>query len=108
MVVEDQQFSAEIIEKFLMESSIEVVNRAKNGLEAVEYYENCLRNDQPTPDIITMDIEMPVMDGKTAASKIRELETWHNIEPAVLYMVTGNTVLKDIEDCMDKTGMIRA
>ncbi len=46
---------------------IEVIGSAPNGKLAVD------KITQLSPDLITMDIEMPVMDGITATKKIREI-----------------------------------
>ncbi len=45
---------------------VEIVGTAKNGQEALEKIPEC------NPDIITLDIEMPVMDGLTALKLIKE------------------------------------
>lgn len=45
-------------------NNIEIVGRARNGKEAVEM------NVQLKPDVITMDIEMPIMNGLEALKKI--------------------------------------
>lgn len=64
LIVEDD---ADIIEvyKLLLKNSFEIVV-AKNGKEAVEMYESF------RPDLIIMDIEMPVMNGIEATKKIME------------------------------------
>lgn len=49
-----------------LESDIEVVGEASNGLEAIELFRN-LR-----PDIVVMDVTMPVMGGLEASSSILE------------------------------------
>ena len=46
--------------------NLNVVGEAANGEEAVGLY------DQLKPDLVTMDITMPVMDGMTAARTILE------------------------------------
>lgn len=49
------------------QDDLEVVGQAGNGVEAVEMAQ-ALR-----PDVILLDVEMPVMDGITAAGRLREV-----------------------------------
>lgn len=65
LVVDDSIFMRNIISDMLSENSgIEIVGKAKNGREAVEM------NLRLKPDIITMDVEMPLMNGIEALKKI--------------------------------------
>jgi two-component system chemotaxis response regulator CheB len=67
MVVDDSGFFRRRIEEILNEDGrIEVIGSAANGKEAVE------KVSALNPDVITMDIEMPVMDGITAVQKIMQ------------------------------------
>lgn len=66
LVVEDYDDSRELI-KFMLESLGHQVLEATNGSEAVEYAR------QEHPDLILMDIAMPIMDGIAATKAIREL-----------------------------------
>ncbi len=61
LVVDDSSFMARVIAR-LLEShpSIEVVAIARNGREAVELV------PELRPDVITLDLEMPVMNGREA------------------------------------------
>jgi two-component system chemotaxis response regulator CheB len=65
LIVDDSAFMRKVISDMLLtDPTIEVVGTAKNGkdaLEKIEVYQ---------PDVITMDIEMPIMDGLTALKKI--------------------------------------
>lgn len=65
LVVEDYADSREFM-KFLLEYYGCQVVEAANGFEAVEAVKKQI------PDLILMDISMPVMDGLTATRKIRE------------------------------------
>lgn len=58
LVVDDSAFMRKAIENMLKkDSSIEVIGNARNGQEAIE------KIKELNPDILTLDIEMPVMDG---------------------------------------------
>ena len=46
------------------EDDLEIVSEAENGLEAVRLATEC------APDLVILDLRMPVMDGATAAAKI--------------------------------------
>ena len=67
LIVDDSGFMRKIMRKILSESGvIDVVGEGKNGKEAVEMAAEL------EPDVITLDINMPVMDGLTALEKIME------------------------------------
>lgn len=65
LIVDDSTFFRRRIKQILEENSeLEVVGEAKNGQEALSLVASL------KPDVVTMDIEMPVMDGITAVKKI--------------------------------------
>ncbi len=65
VVVDDSGFfRRRIVEILNADAGIEVVGTAVNGQEAIELVK------QLDPDVVTMDIEMPVMDGITAVRRI--------------------------------------
>jgi two-component system, NarL family, nitrate/nitrite response regulator NarL len=67
LVAEDDEAFLETLEAVLeADGRFGVVGRARNGREAVDLAER-LR-----PDIVVMDIEMPVMDGIEATRLLRE------------------------------------
>ena len=67
LAAEDNRTNQLVFRKMVKELNIEL-QFANNGVEAVEGYQSF------QPDLIFMDISMPVMDGKEATQKIRELE----------------------------------
>jgi CheY-like chemotaxis protein len=67
LVAEDNDLNFKLIKFFLKDEEF-IVTRAKNGKEAV----NLVTGDF-VPDIILMDIRMPVMDGFEATRIIRTL-----------------------------------
>ena len=68
LIVDDSSFfRRRLNEIFDADKHIEVIGTASNGREAVNLVEK-LR-----PDVVTMDIEMPIMDGITAVKKIMKI-----------------------------------
>ncbi|TVY01183.1 response regulator [Cohnella terricola] len=68
MVVDDAAFLRAMLKDILIKAGHEVVFEAENGLEAVEKYKAV------RPDLVTMDITMPVMEGVEAVKEIRKLD----------------------------------
>jgi len=67
LVVDDSGFFRRRVKSMLEgDSRLEVVGEAANGQEAVD------QASKLKPDVITMDIEMPVMDGITATKRIMQ------------------------------------
>ena len=68
LIVDDSRTSRRILSNILLENGHAVAGEAKNGEEAIALY------GQLKPDLVTMDITMPVMDGIAALAKIREAD----------------------------------
>ncbi len=62
--MDDSRVIREVLKDILSGSEIEVVGEARNGEEAIEL------TGKLKPDIITMDVMMPVMDGLTSVEHI--------------------------------------
>jgi len=73
MLVDDEPFNLTIFKGFLKELSIKVIDKAVNGLEAYQRYQKHVYQGN-YPHIVTMDLDMPIMNGKEAARIIREFE----------------------------------
>ncbi len=68
LIVDDSPFVRLMLKKILSGSGdIEVVGEASNGREAVE------KVKEKRPDVVTLDINMPIMDGLTALEEIRKV-----------------------------------
>jgi two-component system, chemotaxis family, chemotaxis protein CheY len=68
LVVDDALFMRKLICGVAAEAGWQVVGEATNGEQAVALYE------QLKPDLVTMDLVMPIMGGLEALRKIRELD----------------------------------
>ncbi|SHE57903.1 response regulator [Clostridium fallax] len=69
LIVDDAAFMRMMIKDILEKNGFEIVGEASNGLKAVELYK------KEKPDVITMDITMPDMDGIEAVKEIRKLDS---------------------------------
>lgn len=79
LVVDDEQFITELISEALHMEGDFNVESAFNGQEAVEKYKSFM------PDLVLMDIEMPIMDGYESSTKIKSIDP-----EARILVLTGN------------------
>ena len=85
VVADDDPLFARMVRTYVSaHPEFEVVGIAANGMEAVEL------NDELAPDVVVMDVGMPVLDGVEAARVIRD----HPDPPAVV-LVTGEDEVSD-------------
>ncbi|APM39310.1 response regulator [Clostridium kluyveri] len=68
LIVDDAAFMRMMIKDILEKNGFEVVGEANNGIKAVELYK------KEKPDVVTMDITMPDMDGIEAVKQIRAFD----------------------------------
>jgi signal transduction histidine kinase/CheY-like chemotaxis protein len=99
LLVEDSDFSAEILAEILEGEGHRVV-RAENGQVALDLFAQSAVGEF---DIILMDMQMPVMDGCTAARNIRALDR-ADAQSIVIFACTANTFLEDRVEAQ-KSGM---
>ncbi|MDR4889924.1 response regulator [Fredinandcohnia sp. QZ13] len=65
LVVDDAAFMRMQLRDMLTKLGHEVVGEAENGVDAIEKYEQLI------PELVTMDITMPEMDGIQAVTEIK-------------------------------------
>ena len=73
LIIDDAAFMRVTIKNMLSKNGYEVVGEAENGQVGLTEYQEL------KPDIVTLDITMPVMDGLTALKKIMEVDPKANI-----------------------------
>lgn len=68
LIVDDAAFMRMMVKDILSKNGYEIVGEAENGLKALEKWQEL------KPDLTTMDITMPEMDGITAVKEIKKLD----------------------------------
>jgi two-component system, NarL family, nitrate/nitrite response regulator NarL len=87
LVVDDEPLFIQMVEALLArDGRVEVVGKAENGREAVALALSLV------PDVILMDISMPIMDGVEAARLICSRDP-----SARILMLTGSSFSVDID-----------
>ncbi|MDA3810713.1 MAG: ATP-binding protein [Spirochaetaceae bacterium] len=97
LVVEDHPVNMKIISFMLNKKDCHVFE-AENGLIAVEKFQSI------KPDLILMDMQMPVMNGLEATKEIRKLEKELGLKRTPIAALTANAMADDIEKTQ-KAGM---
>jgi len=86
LLVDDEETTHELLPLFLARNTKHTfsVHSALNGKEGVEKYSK-LASDGHKPDLVLIDIRMPVMDGVEATRRIIEHDSEANIYPFTAY-----------------------
>lgn len=67
LIVDDAAFMRMTLKNIIIEAGHEVVGEAENGVEAIANYQST------QPELVTMDITMPEMDGIEALKEIKKI-----------------------------------
>ncbi len=89
LVVDDSLIIRKTLTTELEKIGHKVIAQAKSGKEAIEVYDKCM------PDLVTMDITMPIMSGIEALKAIRK-----NYKDAQIIMVTSHGEEKLVMDAI--------
>ncbi|NGZ27944.1 MAG: DUF3365 domain-containing protein [Magnetococcales bacterium] len=93
LVVDDAEDNLYVIEAFLTDygCQLEFANNGEAGLT---------RFKQKKPDLILMDMQMPVMDGLTSTAAIRAWEAANQLTPTPMAALTANALPEDIDSAL--------
>ena len=96
LVVEDQEDNRQILRDLLSSADYEMVE-AENGQEALDAVA------KKKPDLILMDIQLPVMDGYEATRRIKANPDWKSIPIIVVtsYALSGDAEKARAAGCDD-------
>lgn len=94
LVVEDNMTNRRVIEALLKKLGLGV-RIAENGKEAVE-----VMTSGAAPDLILMDIQMPIMDGYVATEQIRHWEAVNGKPGCPIIALTADAFEEDRQKCL--------
>ncbi|MDF5723269.1 MAG: response regulator transcription factor [Rhizonema sp. PD37] len=90
LVVDDHELTRLTLRlAFASQENIQVVGSASNGREAIEMVQRC------HPDVIVLDLQMPIMDGWSASGQIKTIAPNAQI---IAYSSVEDNKLKEAED----------
>jgi two-component system, chemotaxis family, chemotaxis protein CheY len=87
LIVDDSRTSRKILRAILEENGHEIIAEAVNGEDGLNKFK------EVQPDLITMDITMPIMDGIEALKQIRE----HDNNAKVIMVTAAGQKSKMVE-----------
>ncbi|MBG6111659.1 CheY-like chemotaxis protein [Flavobacterium sp. CG_9.10] len=94
-VIDDDAIYQIIVNKIIQKSEMfSAISSFKNGKEAIDVVTNSLNNCESLPDIILLDINMPIMDGWEF---MEELETLKSsiTKQITVYIVSSSIAIED-------------
>lgn len=99
LLVDDNEINIKVAMKFLKKWKAEVLV-ASNGQEAISVYQKYFSKI----DIILMDLQMPIMDGYEASSKIIEFQKEKNLSAPIIALTAD--AMKEVEEKIKKIGIV--
>ncbi len=96
LIAEDNDLNWEIIEAMLEEHGI-ICTRAENGRICVD---TLLNTPPDTYDLVLMDIQMPILNGRAAARELRNCMR-PDLRTIPIAAMTADAFAEDIQSCLD-------
>jgi two-component system, chemotaxis family, chemotaxis protein CheY len=107
-VVDDDKVFHFIIKKLFTKNNIEInPSFYLNGLEAIENIKEKINQGISLPDLILLDINMPIMDGWQFLDEFRQTRKTKPDEKTVIYLVSSSDSQSDINKAKEYQDQIK-
>jgi CheY-like chemotaxis protein len=94
-VVDDDAIYQIIVNKIIQRSEMfSAISSFKNGKDAIDSVHNSLENNELLPDIILLDINMPIMDGWEFMEEMGLLKSQIS-KQIIIYIVSSSIAVED-------------
>jgi len=101
IVADDSAFNVSLVCNFYSKIGVEVLATASNGQVVYDKYLEIMKKNRRI-DIITLDIDMPIMNGKEVCEKIREYERENGLKRSIIILISGNYEEEDMHNLLSK------
>lgn len=99
LIADDSAVIRKTLKRILQGAGHEIVDEAKNGVEAVELYQTL------QPDLVTMDISMPIMSGIEAVKQI--VQTYQDAKIVMISAIDEKNQVFEALECGAKHYIIK-
>lgn len=94
LIAEDMNSNRQVIKGLLQTKNLEIIE-AENGQDAIQ------KTESENPDLILMDINMPILDGYEASKILKTRDKFKNIPIIALTALVMNSDIKKINEYCD-------
>jgi len=107
-VVDDDKVFHFIIKKLFSKNNIDISpSFYLNGLEAIEEIKEKINSGNTLPDLILLDINMPIMDGWQFLDEFRKTGIVTQGERTTIYLVRSSDSISDINKAKEYQDQIK-
>jgi CheY-like chemotaxis protein len=93
LIVDDDREDHSILHEYFQNAGIDdKVVYVENGLRAIEFLQN-ISDDQSLPNLIVLDLNMPILNGSQTLMRIKQSPRFHHI-PVIIFSTSENEAEK--------------